>query len=53
MSLRKELKVSTSYNAVHNWFLTKPEIFKTLPDVFQEQLLKWYNEVKLDKIIYK
>jgi hypothetical protein len=34
--IRKELKVSTSFNAVQSWFLTKPEIFKILPDVFQD-----------------
>ncbi len=35
-SLRKELKVRTPFNAVHSWFQTKPEIFKILPDVFQD-----------------
>ena len=35
-SLRKELKVRTPFNAVQSWFQTKPEIFKILPDVFQD-----------------
>jgi len=35
-SLRKELKVRTPFDAVQNWFQTKPEIFKILPDVFQD-----------------
>jgi len=34
-SLRKELKVRTPFDAVQSWFQTKPEIFKILPDVFQ------------------
>jgi transposase-like protein len=35
-SLRKELKVRTLFCAVQSWFQTKPEIFKILPDVFQD-----------------
>jgi len=35
-SLRKELKVRTPFDAVQSWFQTKPEIFKILPDVFQD-----------------
>ena len=35
-SLRKELKVRTPFNAVQSWFQTKPEIFKILPDAFQD-----------------
>jgi transposase InsO family protein len=35
-SLRKELKVRTPFEAVQSWFQTKPEIFKILPDVFQD-----------------
>ncbi len=34
-SLKKELKVRTPFDAVQSWFQTKPEIFKILPDVFQ------------------
>jgi len=34
-SLRKELKVRTPFEAVQSWFQTKPEIFKILPNVFQ------------------
>jgi hypothetical protein len=36
MIFKKKLKVSTSFNVVQSWFLTKPEIFKILPDVFQD-----------------
>jgi transposase InsO family protein len=35
-SLRKELKVRTPFDAVQSWFQAKPEIFKILPDVFQD-----------------
>jgi len=35
-SLRKELKVRTPFEAVQSWFQTKPEIFKILPDTFQD-----------------
>lgn len=35
-SLRKELKVRTPFEAVKYWFEIKPEIFKILPDVFQD-----------------
>jgi transposase-like protein len=35
-SLRKELKVRTPFDAVQSWFQTKPEIFKILPNVFQD-----------------
>ena len=35
-SLRKELKVRTPFEAVQSWFQTKPEIFKILPNVFQD-----------------
>jgi len=35
-SLRKELKVRTPFEAVQSWFQTKPEIFKILPDMFQD-----------------
>lgn len=35
-SLRKELKVRTPFDAVQSWFQTKPEIFKILPDLFQD-----------------
>jgi len=35
-SLRKELKVRTPFEAVQSWFRTKPEIFKILPNVFQD-----------------
>ena len=35
-SLRKELNVRTPFDAVGSWFQTKPEIFKILPDVFQD-----------------
>ena len=35
-SLRKELKVRTPFDAVQSQFQTKPEIFKILPDVFQD-----------------
>ena len=35
-SLRKELKVRTPFDAVQSWFLTKPEIFKILPNMFQD-----------------
>ncbi len=35
-SLRKELKVRTPFEAVVYWFKIKPEIFKILPDVFQD-----------------
>ncbi len=35
-SLRKELKVRTPIEAVIYWFGIKPEIFKILPDVFQD-----------------
>jgi hypothetical protein len=35
-SLRKELKVRTLFCAVQSWFQAKPEIFKILPDVFQD-----------------
>ena len=48
-SLRKELKVRTPFDAVQSWFQTKPEIFKILPNVFQDIALECYNVVKLDK----
>jgi transposase-like protein len=35
-SLRKELKVRTPFEAVQSWFQTKPEIFKILPNDFQD-----------------
>jgi len=35
-SLRKELQVRTPFEAVQSWFKIKPEIFKILPDDFQE-----------------
>jgi transposase InsO family protein len=35
-SLRKELKVRTPFDAVKSWFRIKPEIFKILPDEFQD-----------------
>ena len=35
-SLRKELKVRIPFEAVQSWFQAKPEIFKILPDVFQD-----------------
>lgn len=35
-SFRKELKVRTPFDAVQSWFQTKPEIFRILPDVFQD-----------------
>jgi transposase-like protein len=35
-SLRKELKVRTPFDAVQSWFQAKPEIFKILPNVFQD-----------------
>jgi len=38
-SLRKELKVRTPFEAVIYWFEIKPEIFKILPDVFQDVVL--------------
>ena len=40
-SLKRELKVRTPFNAVQSWFQTKPEIFKILPDVFQDMLFGW------------
>ena len=39
-SLRKELKVRTPFEAVIYWFEIKPEIFKILPDVFQDVVLE-------------
>jgi hypothetical protein len=30
------LKVRTPFDAVKSWFRIKPEIFKILPDVFQD-----------------
>jgi len=38
-SLKKELKVRTPFEAVQSSFQTKPEIFKILPDVFQDMVL--------------
>lgn len=35
-SLRKELKARTPFETVQSWFQTKPEIFKILPNVFQD-----------------
>ena len=35
-SLRKELKVRTPFDEVQSWFLTKSEIFKILPNMFQD-----------------
>jgi hypothetical protein len=35
-SLRKELKVRTPFDAVQSWFHDKPEIFKILPNMFQD-----------------
>jgi transposase-like protein len=37
-SLRKELKVRTPFEAVQSWFKVKPEIFKILPDDFQDMI---------------
>jgi hypothetical protein len=39
-SLRKELKVRTLFWGVQSWFQAKPEIFKILPDVFQDIAFK-------------
>ncbi|MDQ7032940.1 MAG: integrase core domain-containing protein [Desulfonauticus sp.] len=35
-SLANELKVRTPFEAVQSWFKIKPEIFKILPNVFQD-----------------
>jgi hypothetical protein len=36
----KELNVKTPFDAVKSWFETKPEIFKILPNVFQDNTLE-------------
>lgn len=39
-SLRRELKVRTPYEAIENWFKTKPELFKISPDEFRANALE-------------
>ncbi len=34
--LGQPLKVRTPFDVVRSWFQTNPEIFKILPDVFQD-----------------
>jgi len=39
-SKRRELNVRTPYEAIKNWFKTKPELFKISPDVFRANTLE-------------
>jgi len=39
-SLKRELKVRTPFEAIQSWFQTKPEIFKSSPDVFLDIAFK-------------